>query len=188
MGTMACKKCGHVWRSRVPRPLKCPQCFLPKWWIARRDGLVPDSDISRRYDPRTLEAFDINPNVPRSAQQVREFEQQHPEAGRYLGEVPKMPPQSVEPGMESLRAIASGRIPAGNYPGGRIEAGEALFVLDQNEPRLNTFMDEPGAGHDQELEMCPYSELDREANEIVYCGLPKHGPKIKHTEGRRESA
>jgi hypothetical protein len=37
-------------------------------------------------------------------------------------------------------------------------------------------------------EACPFKELDREANEWVFCALPAHGPKIKHLPGRRINA
>ena len=43
-----------------------------------------------------------------------------------------------------------------------------------------------GAGGDAEaVEMCPYTEYDPEDGETYRCGLAKHGPKVKHTRGRK---
>ena len=43
-----------------------------------------------------------------------------------------------------------------------------------------------GAGGDAEaVDMCPYTEYDPEDGETYRCGLAKHGPKVKHTRGRK---
>ena len=37
---MECKKCGHVWTPVVEKPLKCPLCNQPKYWLAKVRGVV----------------------------------------------------------------------------------------------------------------------------------------------------
>jgi len=40
-------------------------------------------------------------------------------------------------------------------------------------------------GDEEAVEMCPYTEYDPEDGETYRCGLAKHGPKVKHTRGRK---
>ena len=32
---MDCKKCGHSWKPIVEKPLKCPACNQPKYWLEK---------------------------------------------------------------------------------------------------------------------------------------------------------
>ena len=41
--------------------------------------------------------------------------------------------------------------------------------------------DEP----EPEVAMCSYTEYDHESGETYGCGLKAHGPKVKHTRGKR---
>jgi hypothetical protein len=50
--------------------------------------------------------------------------------------------------------------------------------------------EDPGTGPETggdagAVEMCPYTEYDPEDGETYRCGLAKHGPKVKHTRGRK---
>jgi hypothetical protein len=66
-----------------------------------------------------------------------------------------------EPSLDELRQIASGKMPV-----------RSVGIDEESD----------------EVDQCPYKELDTEANEWVYCRLPVHSPKVKHQPGKRESA
>ena len=62
----------------------------------------------------------------------------------------------------------------------REEQGRVLSLV----PAAN----DPVEGYDggaETVEMCHYTEYDPEDGETYRCGLAKHGPKVKHTRGRK---
>ena len=38
---MICKKCGHQWTPIKVKPLKCPACNQPKYWLAKVRNVLP---------------------------------------------------------------------------------------------------------------------------------------------------
>ena len=35
MNQLECKKCRHIWTPIVEKPLKCPYCNQPKYWLPK---------------------------------------------------------------------------------------------------------------------------------------------------------
>lgn len=50
MTMMNCMKCGHVWVSVVPKPLKCPACNQPKYWLPKVRNVVEGISEAVRVD------------------------------------------------------------------------------------------------------------------------------------------
>jgi hypothetical protein len=38
---MDCRKCGHRWTPIKAKPLKCPGCNQPKYWLAKVRNVMP---------------------------------------------------------------------------------------------------------------------------------------------------
>jgi hypothetical protein len=45
---LSCRKCGHGWYARVPRPIQCPRCKSTTW---ARELQVAETRV--KYEPRS---------------------------------------------------------------------------------------------------------------------------------------
>ncbi len=45
---MDCKKCGHQWVPIVDKPLKCPSCNQPKYWVEKVRNVGRHSSVVER--------------------------------------------------------------------------------------------------------------------------------------------
>jgi predicted Zn-ribbon and HTH transcriptional regulator len=44
--TRKCKRCEHLWLPRVERPVRCPKCKTPYWYIEK--GILPQGAAGHR--------------------------------------------------------------------------------------------------------------------------------------------
>jgi hypothetical protein len=103
--------------------------------------------------------------------------------------------------MEHLREIAAGRnLTLADLPVNKLVVPER-WPWDEQPPKKpvqpelpeNSFIggaDEMADGimSGAEIKMCGYTEFDGQTGEIIHCGLPEHGPKVRHGNQWRESA
>lgn len=206
---MKCLKCGHEWEPKVEQPARCPNCktatymFPPGVGFGRAVPRVSEGDQGV-YNPRRVITEpkgwnDPTPLVMVEEMPLAEARRRYPDAAIFDPEHPAMADE-VANVSDALRGETA-------HP---VEEGEALFALDESkEPDMDelrkiasgeldptgyskvihkTTLEDGRVIEEHVPEMCPYKELDPEANEWVYCSLPVHGKKVKHVPGRRESA
>lgn len=76
----ACARCAHSWPARVVRPVKCPRCGSPYWWIAR--GVLPPGPRPRRSPYKRPEPDPTKIARPRPAYCLNCCRRQPHEGGR----------------------------------------------------------------------------------------------------------
>ena len=128
---MDCKKCGHSWKPIVEKPLKCPACNQPKYWLEK---------VRNRNEEAVR-------GMPRSTGGTAR------------------PGANGASDKENLPGVSLGQ----TYRGSAEDSGTGQEI----------------GGDAEAVEMCPYTEYDPEDGETYRCGLAKHGPKVKHTRGRK---
>jgi hypothetical protein len=194
---MRCLKCNHNWTPKVDAPRRCPNCkstaymFPPGVGLAggQRAGLsaagLAEFEASARRGVVGLDELD-QVRKPVQAQEPSLETLRAIAAGDTRARVDGSGTNMVwgDPGPET-RAVDfshaevgkyAGRIAAGNYPGGRIEPGEALFLLDQ---------DGPDAGVAPHCGERVWNEVE---GEMYVCGLPQHDRRVKHGRFRKVEA
>jgi hypothetical protein len=149
-----------------------PQYFGDPTPLVTRE-LVTLDELKRRY-PLIEVRGDVrifDPNHPDMADEVLNVESaldfSNREVGKYAGRV-----ATVEIDDQPFQRATP------NYS---VEMDAAIPVAASGKGVGNTSVGNP-------TPMCQYRELDRDANEWVYCSLEAHSPKVKHVPGKRESA
>jgi Zn finger protein HypA/HybF involved in hydrogenase expression len=55
MNQLECQKCEHVWTPIVEKPLRCPNCNQPKYWLPRVRPVALDEDKRAKPENRQEE-------------------------------------------------------------------------------------------------------------------------------------
>ena len=93
-----------------------------------------------------------------------------------------------ESGQDSQGRVGGSRVPETSKRTAQVREHSRQVVWEQGVGICAPFepgVDEGAGGDAEAVEMCPYTEYDPEDGETYRCGLAKHGPKVKHTRGRK---